>query len=230
MSQEENEKLKEKLAYLEKKQGKLEAKYAKSKETIKIKGSTKSNAGGSVSSFGGTAMSELYQNSDQFYHESFQAKKGYDTSSMLKFASSIPNVPELIKKSKSDLNKLYLKKVEWSTVSNKFQPDGLQSIKFHFSDGTSSAEWGQKDQSTSQSFEFKDGQKIASIGYDYGNFYVLQITFYDKDGKEIVKCGNVGADTKVKKMKEEAKIIYAFGASSTDNKCVGMVGFTFNNE
>jgi len=44
---------------------------------------------------------------------------------MLRFASSIPNIPDLIKKSKSELNKLYLKKVEWSTVSNKFQPDGL---------------------------------------------------------------------------------------------------------
>jgi hypothetical protein len=73
---------------------------------------------------------------------------------MLRFASSIPNIPDLVKKSKSDLNKLFLKKVEWSTVSNKFQPDGLQSIKFHFSDGTSSAEWGQKDQSTYQSFDF----------------------------------------------------------------------------
>lgn len=54
------------------------------------------------------------------------------------------------------------------------------------------------------------------------------MTFYGKDGKELVKCGNVGADTKVKKIKDASKIIYAFGASSVDNKCVGMIGFTFN--
>ena len=70
---------------------------------------------------------------------------------------------------------------------------------------------------------------MTSIGFDYGNFYVLQMTFYGKDGKELVKCGNVGADTKVKKVKDASKIIYAFGANSIDNKCVGMVGFTFNN-
>ena len=149
---------------------------------------------------------------------------------MLRFASSIPNIPDLIKKSKSELNKLYLKKVEWSTVSNKFQPDGLQSIKFHFSDGSSSAEWGQKDNSTLKTFEFKEDQRIASVGFDYGNFYVLQITFYGEDGKEICKCGNVGADTKTKQIRDGSKIIYAFGASSIDNKCVGMIGFTFNKE
>lgn len=98
-------------------------KYAKSKETLKTKGS-KSNNGASnndgVSSYGGTAMSELYQDSNLFYHEQFQAKKGYDTSSMLRFATSIPNIPELLKKTKTELKKLYLKKIEWSTVSNKF--------------------------------------------------------------------------------------------------------------
>jgi hypothetical protein len=30
-------------------------------------------------------------------------------------------------------------------------------------------------------------------------------------------------------VKEDSKIIYAFGASSIDQKCVGMIGFTFNN-
>jgi len=33
----------------------------------------------------------------------------------------------------------------------------------------------------------------------------------------------------VKKVKEDSKIIYAFGASSIDQKCVGMVGFTYTN-
>jgi hypothetical protein len=42
-----------------------------------------------------------------------------------------------------------------------------------------------------------------------------------------VKCGNVGDDSKVKNITHDAKIIYAYGASSIDNKCVGMVGFTF---
>jgi hypothetical protein len=39
---------------------------------------------------------------------------------MIRFASSIPNVPELAKKTKSEIQKLWLKKVEWSTISNKF--------------------------------------------------------------------------------------------------------------
>ena len=43
----------------------------------------------------------------------------------------------------------------------------------------------------------------------------------------IVRCGSVGDDTKVKTITQDAKIIYAFGASSTDTKCVGMIGFTF---
>lgn len=45
LTTEENTKLKERLAQLELKQQKLEAKYAKSKETIRNKG-TKSNNGG----------------------------------------------------------------------------------------------------------------------------------------------------------------------------------------
>jgi len=175
LTAEENAKLKEKLSLLEKKQEKLESKYAKSKETIRVKGSRSNNATSvnGMSSFGGTAMSELYQDNSQFYHESFQAKKGYDTSSMIRFASSIPNVPELTKKSKSEIQKLWLKKVEWSTVSNKFQQPSLQSIKFHFSDGTSSAEWGQRDSSTLKEHEFKENERISSVGFDYGNFYVL---------------------------------------------------------
>lgn len=42
-----------------------------------------------------------------------------------------------------------------------------------------------------------------------------------------MKCGNVGDDSKVKSITHDAKIIYAYGASSIDNKCVGMIGFTF---
>ena len=42
-----------------------------------------------------------------------------------------------------------------------------------------------------------------------------------------MKCGNVGDDSKVKNITHDAKIIYAYGASSNDNKCVGMIGFTF---
>ncbi len=39
----------------------------------------------------------------------------------------------------------------------------------------------------------------------------------------------MGTDTKVKKVKEDSKIVYAFGASSMDGKLVGLIGFTFNN-
>ena len=92
---------------------------------------------------------------------------------MIRFASSIPNVPELSKKSKSEIQKLWLKKVEWSTVSNKFQPPSLQSIKFHFSDGTSSAEWGQRESKTLKEYEFKENERISSVGFDYGNLYVI---------------------------------------------------------
>lgn len=77
---------------------------------------------------------------------------------MVNFAQSIPNIPELTKKSKLELQKLQLKKVEWSTVSNKFQQPALQSIKFHFSDGTSTAEWGKKDSATAQTYEFKQDE------------------------------------------------------------------------
>jgi recombinational DNA repair ATPase RecF len=49
---------------------------------------------------------QTQKESSQFYHESFQAKKGYDTSSMEKFANSIPNIPDLVKKSPEDLEKL----------------------------------------------------------------------------------------------------------------------------
>ena len=53
------------------------------------------------------------------------------------------------------------------------------------------------------------------------------MTFYDQNNKVIVKCGNVGDDSKVKNITHDAKIIYVYGASSIDNKCVGMIGFTF---
>jgi len=106
LTAEENLKLKERLAQLEKKQEKLEAKYAKSKETIRVKGAKSNNGksnGDGMSSFGGTALSEFYQDSNLFFHEQFQAKKGYDTSNMVNFAQSIPNVPELTKKTKTEL-------------------------------------------------------------------------------------------------------------------------------
>jgi hypothetical protein len=172
-------------------------------------------------------LSEKATDSKSFYHESFQARKGYDTSSMVKFASSIPNMVELNKKTESELDKLELERVEWSTVNNNYQPSALQSIKFFFSDGSSSPEWGQRDNSSLQSHHFAPGTKIGSIGFDYGNFYVLQVTFMDEANKVLVRCGHVGDDSKMKRVIMDSKIIHAYGASSIDNKCVGMVGFTF---
>ena len=37
----------------------------------------------------------------------------------------------------------------------------------------------------------------------------------------------MGDDSKVKSISADAKIIHAYGASSIDNKCVGLIGFTF---
>jgi chromosome segregation ATPase len=142
---EEVNSLRERNSILEKKQTQIERLSAKNQE-IKIrykkKEEEKSMFDEGVSSIGKSVFSDKIQENNQFYHESFQARKGYDTSSMVKFATSIPNIPELIKKEESDLKKLKLSKIEWSTVNNKFQPPALQSIKFHFNDGTSSTEWG----------------------------------------------------------------------------------------
>jgi hypothetical protein len=215
--------LKEKNQMLEERMNKLDKLQAMNNE-IKVRRERKEEE---KITFDETISGKNIQDKNQnnmFHHEAFQAKKGYDTSSMVKFATSIPNIPELIKKSEADLKKLSLSKIEWSTVSNKQQPPALQSIKFYFNDGSCSAEWGQRDQSTLQTFEFKD-QKVASIGFDNGNFYVLQMTFYDENKKVIVKCGNVGEDSKIKSV--EDKIIYVYGANSMDGKCVGMIGFTF---
>jgi hypothetical protein len=153
--------LKEKNAQLEKKQTQIDKLQAKNNEIkIRYKKKEEEKTFDEVVSAGGTVFSDLKTDNNLFYHDSFQARKGYDTSSMVKFATSIPNIPELIKKSEAELKKLVLSKIEWSTVNNKFQPPALQSIKFYFNDGTSSAEWGQRESSSLQTFEFKN-EKIA---------------------------------------------------------------------
>lgn len=119
---EEVRSLKDKNSVLEKKQATLEKLHAKNNE-IKIRYKKKEEEKSideGVSSFGGTVFSDKVGENNMFYHESFQARKGYDTSSMVKFATSIPNIPDLIKKNESDLKKLGLSKIEWSTVNNKF--------------------------------------------------------------------------------------------------------------
>jgi hypothetical protein len=120
---EEVRSLKVKNSVLEKKQATLERLSVKNSE-IKIKYKKKEEEKSiedGLSSIGGTVFSEKLQGeNNMFYHESFQARKGYDTSSMVKFATSIPNIPDLIKKSEIDLKKLGLDKIEYSTVNNKF--------------------------------------------------------------------------------------------------------------
>jgi hypothetical protein len=69
---------------------------------------------------------------------------------MEKFANSIPNIPNLVLKQPSELERLCIQKVEWSTNGN-----ALQSVKFFYSDGTESPEFGQRDKSTVKTCEIK---------------------------------------------------------------------------
>ena len=108
--------LKEKIIALEKKVATYE-KLVDKNSKLKKRGDTESEFSNNNSVFNLQTTKE----SSQFYHESFQAKKGYDTSSMEKFANSIPNIPDLVKKSPEDLQSLCLSKVEWSTAKNSLQ-------------------------------------------------------------------------------------------------------------
>jgi hypothetical protein len=58
---------------------------------------------------------------------------------------------------------------------------------------------------------------------------IAQITFYDKKQKPLVKCGEAGEDNKFIKIPDGHKIVYAYGANSSDGKTVGMLGFTIWN-
>ena len=142
---------------------------------------------------------------------------------MISKANSDPMIDALSKKDDNDLQNLYIKKVEFSTKNNQ-----LASIKYIYSDGKQSATFGTKVASTFKVYEFID-DNIYSVGLFALENSVQQITFYDKRQKVLVKCGNIGDDNKLIKIPEGHKIVYAYGANSSDGKMVGMLGFTMWN-
>lgn len=125
---------------------------------------------------------------------------------------------------------LFLESVEFSTTAKGYIQI-LSSIKFNFSDGSSTEEWGQRNFSSFQKFIFQNnGFDVAEIGYEFDEFCILYICFFDSQRRVLVSCGqSTGKQLQFMTIRKDFKIVSAYGASSNYQyqKYVGMIGFDF---